>query len=159
MFFKLPLCLCLSYFFKILLEAKVILFRSEIIFAFLVHLWLNLQTEHHYANLHLQWHCQKPFFCYLSHYHQTKCLQYICMSSVIILPLKGLFSSKTSSTKSIKVILFFLFSCSTVYRIRFLFKIKELIILFLCFYFDCFSILNLRINVGMFNFFIFGRLK
>ena len=81
------------------------------------------------------------------------------MFSVFILLLKVLFSSNTSSTKSLRSFCFFLFSYSIVYRIKCLFEIKELIVLFLCFCFCCFSILNLCFNVGMFNFFMFEKLK
>ena len=58
-----------------------------------------------------------------------------------------------------KVILLFLFSCSIIYHIKFLFEVKELIVIFLCFYFHCFSILNLRFNVRMFNFFMLRGLN
>ena len=154
-------CLCFRYFFIILLEDKHILFGLGIIFIFfgpstaisssdgisiLSPKFISLMTPAETFSL-----------CLLSWYHQTNCLQYICLLFSFCC-WKDYFHLARHQL-NLKNLLFFLFSCSIVYRINFLFKIKELIVLFLCFYFYCFSILNLWFNVGMFNSFMFERLK
>ena len=79
--------------------------------------------------------------------------------SYVFMSLKELFLSKTWSTKSIILFCVFLFSCYIVNFIKFLLKIKELIVFFFCFYFYCSCILKLRFNRGMFNFFMFDLFK
>ena len=166
-FFRLPFCVCFRYFFIILLEAKHTLFGLEIIFIlfwsiyshFIIRWNFNIVTKIYLFDDTIRNFCH--FFSQMSfQLVSPNKLSSVYMSPVFILLLKELFSFNTSWTKSISSFCFFLFSCSIVYYIKFLFEIEELIVLFHCFYFFyCFSILNLWFNVAMFNFFMFERLK
>ena len=113
-FFRLPFCVCFRYSFIILLEAKHTLIGLEIIFIlfwsiyghFIIRWNFNIVTKIYLFDDTIRNFCH--FFSQMSFESvSSNKLSSVYMSSVFILLLKGLFSSNTSSTKSISSFCFF----------------------------------------------------